>query len=155
MNFAGLDAGTYYLKETKAPAGFVKDNTVHTIVIAAETEEVTVTEWWNGTEWVSTKPTSGTAKEVTYKTDVLKKYTVTIDGQPTATYTFTNAAEGNSNEINWETAELVEKPFQIENPQGTELPSTGGIGTTLFYIIGAILVIGGAILLISRKRTNA
>ncbi len=155
MNFAGLDAGTYYLKETKAPAGFVKDNTVHTIVIAAETEEVTVTEWWNGTEWVSTKPTSGTAKEVTYKTDVLKKYTVTIDGQPTATYTFTNAAEGNNNEINWETAELVEKPFQIENPQGTELPSTGGIGTTLFYIIGAILVIGGAILLISRKRTNA
>ena len=152
MNFAGLDAGTYYLKEISAPAGFVTDSTVHTIVISAETEKIEVTEWWNGTAWVSEKPTSGPAKEVTYETDVLKKYTVTIDGQPTATYTFTNEAESNTNEINWETAELVEKPFELVNKQGTELPSTGGIGTTLFYVFGGIMVLGAGILLVSRQR---
>lgn len=40
----------------------------------------------------------------------------------------------------------------IDNDQGTELPMTGGIGTTIFYILGAILVIGGGIYFISRRR---
>lgn len=40
----------------------------------------------------------------------------------------------------------------IVNKRGTELPSTGGMGTTLFYVIGAILVIGAGILLITKRR---
>ena len=43
----------------------------------------------------------------------------------------------------------------IENNKGTELPSTGGIGTTMFYVIGTILVLGAAVLLISKRRMNA
>ena len=43
---------------------------------------------------------------------------------------------------------------KIENKSGTELPSTGGIGTTMFYVVGAILVIGAGVLLVSRKRMN-
>lgn len=43
---------------------------------------------------------------------------------------------------------------QITNQSGTELPSTGGIGTTIFYVIGAILVIGSAVLLITKKRMS-
>ena len=155
MNFKGLDAGTYYLKEIEAPAGFVTNPEPVEVKIVATTKTVTITEWWNGEAWVSTEPASGTAKKVTYETEILESYTVTIDGQETATYKFNNPEAANSNEINWEIAELEEKPYQFVNTQGTELPSTGGIGTTLFYIIGAILVIGGAILLISRKRTNA
>ncbi len=155
MNFKGLDAGTYYLKEISAPAGYVTDTTVHTIVIAAETESVKVTEWWNGSAWVSEKPTSGTAKEVTYDTDILKSYSVTIDGQPTATYTFTNEATANSTDIKWETAELVEKPFQLTNTKGTELPSTGGIGTTIFYTLGTILVLGAGVLLVVKRRMES
>ena len=42
----------------------------------------------------------------------------------------------------------------VVNNQGTELPSTGGIGTTIFYVIGAILVLGAGIVLISRKRMH-
>lgn len=38
---------------------------------------------------------------------------------------------------------------------GTVLPSTGGIGTTIFYVLGGILVLGAAVLLITRKRMNA
>lgn len=44
--------------------------------------------------------------------------------------------------------------LDIENKAGTELPSTGGIGTTMFYVVGAILVIGAGVLLVSRKRMN-
>jgi LPXTG-motif cell wall-anchored protein len=43
----------------------------------------------------------------------------------------------------------------VVNKQGTELPSTGGIGTTIFYVIGAILVLGAGILLVTRRRMNA
>ena len=40
----------------------------------------------------------------------------------------------------------------IENNSGVELPSTGGIGTVIFYVIGSLLVIGCGIVLISRRR---
>lgn len=42
----------------------------------------------------------------------------------------------------------------VTNNQGTELPSTGGIGTTIFYIVGAILVLGAGILLVTRRRMS-
>ena len=48
----------------------------------------------------------------------------------------------------------VEK-VEIENKSGTELPSTGGIGTTIFYVLGSILVLGAAVLLIAKKRMSA
>ena len=44
---------------------------------------------------------------------------------------------------------------EIENKSGTELPSTGGIGTTIFYVLGSILVIGAVVLLIAKKRMSA
>lgn len=44
---------------------------------------------------------------------------------------------------------------EIENKQGSTLPSTGGVGTTLFYVVGSILVIGAVVLLVSKKRMNA
>ena len=41
---------------------------------------------------------------------------------------------------------------QITNNTGAELPSTGGIGTTIFYVVGGILVVGAAVVLTTRKR---
>ena len=43
----------------------------------------------------------------------------------------------------------------IVNKRGTELPSTGGMGTTILYVVGAILVIGAGILLVTKKRMGA
>ena len=42
----------------------------------------------------------------------------------------------------------------IQNNQGTELPSTGGIGTTIFYILGGLLVIGAAVILVARRKAQ-
>ena len=41
---------------------------------------------------------------------------------------------------------------QIENNRGTTLPGTGGIGTTIFYVVGGGLMVAAAILLITKKR---
>ena len=43
----------------------------------------------------------------------------------------------------------------VTNQSGTELPSTGGIGTTIFYIVGAMLVIGAGVVLVTRRRMDA
>ena len=50
-----------------------------------------------------------------------------------------------------ETAELR----KIENNKGTILPSTGGIGTTIFYIVGGLLIVAGVAYFIVRRKVNA
>lgn len=43
---------------------------------------------------------------------------------------------------------------QIVNQKGSSLPSTGGIGTTIFYVAGSVLVLGAVVLLITKKRMS-
>ncbi len=43
----------------------------------------------------------------------------------------------------------------VVNKSGSLLPSTGGIGTTIFYVVGGILVIGAGILLVTKRRMKA
>lgn len=121
--FNNLEVGTYTLKETKAPAGYIKDDEKHTVVIAAQYNEDTT----------------------------LKNYTITIDGEATSTYTATTNAE---NVTTYEAPAGGNDTFPINNKKGTELPSTGGVGTTMFYIIGSILVLGAGILLVTRRRMS-
>ena len=58
---------------------------------------------------------------------------------------------------NEETKELTYTTVvaKINNQSGAELPSTGGIGTTIFYILGSVLLVGAAVLLITKKRMSA
>lgn len=42
----------------------------------------------------------------------------------------------------------------VENQAGTLLPSTGGVGTTVFYVLGAVLVLGAVVLLVTKKRMS-
>ena len=44
---------------------------------------------------------------------------------------------------------------KVNNQSGTELPSTGGMGTTIFYVLGGVLVVGAVVLLITKKRMGA
>ena len=91
----GLDADTYYLTETAAPAGYNKLAGPVTIVIG---ENGVV----NGT---------------------------------------TEAPQG------------VDE-VKVLNQTGTELPSTGGMGTTIFYVLGSVLVLAAVVLLVTKKRMS-
>jgi fimbrial isopeptide formation D2 family protein/LPXTG-motif cell wall-anchored protein len=44
---------------------------------------------------------------------------------------------------------------KIKNSKGEELPSTGGMGTTIFYAVGGVMVVAAAILLIAKKRMGS
>lgn len=100
FNIAGLDAGTYTLKETTVPNGYNKCDNV-TIVISA-----------------THKPNDSGVGATTL-----------------------NMAESTLNNI-------------VENKQGATLPTTGGMGTTLFYVLGSVLVLGAVVLLVSKKRMS-
>ena len=41
---------------------------------------------------------------------------------------------------------------KVENNSGTQLPATGGIGTTIFYIVGGLLAVGAGVVLVTKKR---
>lgn len=95
--FQGLDSGTYFLWERKAPDGYKMLTTPVRIVIKAD-----------GSIRVGT----------------------------------TDLSAGDIH-------------VDVRNSTGGLLPTTGGMGTTLFYILGGILAVGAAVLLITKKRVNA
>lgn len=103
IQFVGLDAGTYYLEETKAPVGYNKLTDPITVVIDR-----------------GTLPTKA-GESVSY----------------TVKYGNTTAAD-----------HIV----RVENKAGVELPSTGGMGTTLFYVVGGGLMVAAIVLLVTKKR---
>ena len=43
----------------------------------------------------------------------------------------------------------------VENSSGAELPETGGMGTTLFYVLGSVLILAAVVLLVTRKRMSS
>lgn len=70
------------------------------------------------------------------------------NGEVTDTETSTSYTKITYNE------KLQKKAIIVENKKGTELPSTGGMGTTLFYIFGSILVLAAVVLLVTKKRMS-
>lgn len=159
MTIAGLDAGEYWLREESCPAGFIKDTHVAHIVISTVESEKTITEYTkNGTDWISEAEYNALSdktgyKSYTYKVPTLDSYKVTIDGVDASSYTFVN--NGIEPEIKWTETPPVELPHQFVNTQGLELPSTGGMGTTLLYVGGSILVLAAVILLVTKRRMGA
>ena len=113
---------------------------------------MTITESWDdqAKQWYTENNAAGTRKKVTYKTDVLESYTIKYDGEVAAQHKFSNP--GTSISVSWLEGESQEIPASIVNTQGVELPATGGMGTTIFYAIGTILVLGAGILLVTRRR---
>ena len=53
------------------------------------------------------------------------------------------------------TEEQLSVTAEVANNTGTLLPSTGGMGTTIFYVLGSILAVGAIVLLVTKKRMSA
>lgn len=95
IDVEGLKAGTYYLKETKAPDGY----------------------------------------------NLLKKpVTITIDSE--GKIYVDGSGEVNNGDV------------RVQNNSGTLLPSTGGAGTTMIYLVGAVLVLGSGVVLATKRRVK-
>lgn len=67
--------------------------------------------------------------------------------------THAEAADGNSATTTLTSDSNVTN--EIENKQGSTLPETGGIGTTIFYVLGGMLVVCAVVLMVSKKRMSA
>lgn len=94
FNVKGLDAGTYYLRETKTPDGYSACADKKIVISATHTE-----------------------------------YNVNLSGESNLNNKIINIKAG-----------------------GITLPSTGGIGTTLFYVVGGGLMVAAIVLLVTKKR---
>ena len=123
FKIAGLDDGTYYLREIQAPNGYNLLEDDVKLVITATTANVQ--------NWAGDPATALTALNMT----------ITVgEAGPTQVR---GDLEGGTVGVT------------VENNQGATLPETGGMGTTLFYIIGGLLVVGAGILLVVRIRMKA
>lgn len=84
------------------------------------------------------------------------KLTEPIEVEITATTSVTSGSETvqykNSSETSYTPA--TDATVKVLNNAGTQLPSTGGIGTTIFYVIGGVLMAVAAVLLVTKKRMN-
>lgn len=140
LTFIDNKDGTY----TYSPTGTVTtlDMTTNTTIVikgldnawSYTLKEITVPKGYNQAPDISIAGSKLTKVEET---------TTTAEGTTTTTITDTTPTS---------TALYKET---VENKAGTELPSTGGIGTTIFYIVGAVLVIGTGVVLVTRKRMSS
>ena len=60
----------------------------------------------------------------------------------------------NTTKVEVNIAKIAATAVVVVNKAGTELPSTGGMGTTVFYVLGAVLVLGAVVLLVTKKRMS-
>ena len=66
----------------------------------------------------------------------------------------TNTQTEKTIEVKVDIANIAATAVVVVNKAGTELPSTGGMGTTIFYVLGAVLVVGAGVLLVTKKRMS-
>ncbi len=134
LQIVGLDDGVdYYLVETKAPTGYTLNPTPIKVHITA-----TYTE-----------------DSKTGLRDVLTGYEVSIgDGtQQKITHYNYEITTGKTELIN--TPETASNPFGFKNTKLAELPSTGGMGTTIFTIGGCLIMIAAAGLFFASRRKSS
>lgn len=85
------------------------------------------------------------------KSDITVEITATIDGTPSTLTDLAVTADGKNGTADESTGIAA---ITVANNKGTTLPETGGIGTTIFYTVGGILVLVAVVLLVTKKRMN-
>ena len=128
FTFSGLDDGQYKLTETKTPAGYNTIDPIYFVIEATHDE---------------------TADAPTLKT--LNAYLTDANGNKQ-----TEMKDGESVNIDLGTVDLTAGSITttVVNKSGAQLPETGGIGTTIFYVLGGVLVLAAVVLLVTKKRMS-
>ena len=132
LSFKGLDAGKYTLQETKAPEGYSLNDAEIPVEITTKYND-------DGT---------------------LNSYSIKVNNKETSTYTatydattkkVTNIKVEPEHENDWSD---VSDTHEIKNTKLSALPSTGGIGTTIFTIGGcAIMIVAAGLFFASRRKS--
>ena len=94
----------------------------------------------HGTYWLEETATLAGYNKLTKRQEVTLAATHTFSKVETLTY---SGAVGTGENAN---------TYVIVNNEGATLPSTGGMGTTLFYVGGGALALGAGVLLVTKKR---
>ena len=218
------DVGTYYMKETVTPSGYVTNDTLYTInvtsigisVSSSEGDVYTISaeDALSGTQGsykIDNTPEPGNTTDITlYKIDADTNAalsgakfklcfvqssgvealvsdidfgpntSVSISGLPPGTYRLTEVDAPAGYIILNSTAEFVitksgsdfilvqsgaansdnvidstNRTVTVKNHVGVELPATGGKGTNFLYLLGGLLILGTAVLLMTRRRLIA
>ncbi len=136
LTFKGLAAGNYTITEVKSPAGYnLLSDPIYIKIVMGDVNSGDNNCTWTvyhvdkDGNYLDKDRDAGT---MTTTTDISKAEVLTAESDGNATVYAMN----------------------VENSTGSTLPSTGGIGTTIFYVIGGILVIGAGILLVTKKRMS-
>ena len=125
FSFTGLDDGEYRITETKAPAGYNAIDAIYFTVTANH-------------DILSDNPALTSLSATVHKEDGSAYSEEEIKSGKVASFTVDNSA-GNLK-------------TDIVNKAGVVLPETGGMGTTMFYVIGGILVLAAVVLLVTKRR---
>ncbi len=144
----GLDAGEYELVEIEQPAGYNKVNPIPFNIVATTSNDQSQSDICA----VGTSAAVRTGKQLQALKIQMKKENDAWTDEGALNHTFAVADDPNT-DTNEEAAAQNAVMF-VENNSGTELPGTGGIGTTMFYIGGGAMVAVAGVFLITKKRMN-
>lgn len=124
--FSGIDAGIYKLVETTVPAGYNKADDIEFVYVPEYDDAYDQTN----VTTIDIKNKEGESIKFNEETNPDGIFEVVMISSATGLQTFAN----------------------IYNYSGLKLPSTGGIGTIIFYTLGSIIFIGALVLLIAKLR---
>lgn len=140
--YAGTEAGAGLTNQITTPASGV------IVVKGVKSGDYTITEvkapdGYNKLTAPVTIEAVKTGETSTHTTVYLDK-----DGK------FVDASAKEKTEVKVDIDTIAATAVVVVNKAGTELPSTGGMGTTVFYVLGSVLVLGAVVLLVTKKRMS-
>lgn len=154
-----LAGATFQLSRDEAGAQVIKlvkvDDTTYRLALPTETDTAvdTITTGETGELVIN-----GLADGIYYLTETKAPRGYNLLREPVKVKIDHTTANGKLTETSFvadqtqtDTSGLV----KVENNAGAELPSTGGIGTTVFYVLGSAMALGAVILLVTKKRMAA